>query len=117
VTLGEDPINPDRYFRNTEALDAIVPLRGKKLREIGSGYGISLAIMLQRFDVDAVALNRHRRVSMNHFNAAGRSWMGIISTARELSMPPASTFRLQTPLSRGFIRTTSWSTPRIPRRC
>jgi SAM-dependent methyltransferase len=56
VTLGEDHVNPDRYLRNIEALDEIVPLRGKKVLEIGSGYGVSLAIMLQSFHADAVGI-------------------------------------------------------------
>jgi SAM-dependent methyltransferase len=56
VTLGEDHVNPLRYLGNIEALDRLVPLKGKKLLEIGSGYGISLAIMLQSFHADAVGI-------------------------------------------------------------
>ncbi len=56
ATLGQDHINPSRYLCNIEALEAIVPLKGKKLLEIGSGYGISLALMLQKFQVDAVGV-------------------------------------------------------------
>jgi SAM-dependent methyltransferase len=56
AVLGRDHVNPERYLKNIETLNAQVPLRGKKLLEIGSGYGVSLALMLQRFDVDATGI-------------------------------------------------------------
>jgi SAM-dependent methyltransferase len=56
VVLGNDHVNPDRYLKNIEALNACVPLQGKKLLEIGSGYGVSLALMLKKFDVDATGV-------------------------------------------------------------
>jgi SAM-dependent methyltransferase len=55
-TLGRDHVNPDRYLKNIETLNAFVPLQGKKLLEIGSGYGVSLAVMLKIFDVDATGV-------------------------------------------------------------
>jgi SAM-dependent methyltransferase len=54
--LGRDHVNPLRYLRNIEALDREIPLAGKKLLEIGSGFGVSLAIMLKRFGVDAYGI-------------------------------------------------------------
>jgi ubiquinone/menaquinone biosynthesis C-methylase UbiE len=56
VVLGNDHVNPERYLKNIEILNAHLPLKGKKLLEIGSGYGISLALMLQRFGVDAIGV-------------------------------------------------------------
>lgn len=55
-TLGRDHINPVRYLHNIEAIDEETPLAGKKLLEIGSGFGLSLALMLKRFDVDAYGI-------------------------------------------------------------
>jgi SAM-dependent methyltransferase len=55
-TLGRDHVNPDRYLLSIEALNALVPLRGKKLLEIGSGYGVSLALMLKNFHADAMGI-------------------------------------------------------------
>lgn len=54
--LGRDHVNPLRYLRNIEALDREIPLAGKRLLEIGSGFGVSLAIMLKRFGVDAYGI-------------------------------------------------------------
>jgi SAM-dependent methyltransferase len=54
--LGRDHVNPQRYLRNIEALDREIPLAGKKLLEIGSGFGVSLAIMLKRFGADAYGI-------------------------------------------------------------
>jgi SAM-dependent methyltransferase len=54
--LGNDHVNPDRYIKNIETLNALVPLRGKKLLEIGSGYGVSLALMLKVFGADATGV-------------------------------------------------------------
>ncbi len=56
VILGNDHVNPARYLENIETLNASVPLRGKKLLEIGTGYGVSVALMLQRFRVDAIGV-------------------------------------------------------------
>jgi ubiquinone/menaquinone biosynthesis C-methylase UbiE len=56
VVLGHDHVDPDRYFKNIETLNAHLPLQGKKLLEIGSGYGVSLALMLQRFGVNAMGV-------------------------------------------------------------
>jgi SAM-dependent methyltransferase len=70
VTLGNDHVNPDRYLRNIETLNQQVPLRGKRLLEIGSGYGISLALMLQRFDVDAVGIEPASEGFDESFNCA-----------------------------------------------
>jgi SAM-dependent methyltransferase len=70
ATLGNDHVNPDRYLRNIEALNQQVPLRGKRLLEIGSGYGISLALMLQRFNVDAVGIEPASKGFDESFNCA-----------------------------------------------
>lgn len=54
--IGRDHVDPDRYRRNIEALDRVVPLANRKLLEIGSGFGVSLAIMLKEFAVDAYGI-------------------------------------------------------------
>jgi len=54
--LGDDHVNPQRYLRNIEALDAAVALHGKRVLEIGAGYGVSLALMLKHFHADAVGV-------------------------------------------------------------
>ena len=54
--LGQDHVNPTRYFKIVEALDREIPLAGKKLLEIGSGFGVSLAVMLKQFAVDAYGI-------------------------------------------------------------
>jgi SAM-dependent methyltransferase len=54
--LGRDHVNPARYLRNVEALNKEIPLAGKKLLEIGSGFGVSLALMLKRFEVDGYGI-------------------------------------------------------------
>jgi SAM-dependent methyltransferase len=56
VTLGDDHVNPARYRANIQALNECVPLAGKKLLEIGAGYGVSLALMIAEFGVDAVGI-------------------------------------------------------------
>jgi len=56
TVLGRDHVNPTRYFKIVEALDREVPLSGKKLLEIGSGFGVSLAVMLKQFNVDAYGI-------------------------------------------------------------
>jgi len=56
AVLGRDHVDPLRYFKNIEALNREIPLAGKKLLEIGSGFGVSLAIMLKRFGVDAYGI-------------------------------------------------------------
>jgi SAM-dependent methyltransferase len=56
VTLGHDHVDPKRYLKNIETLNTLLPLQGKKLLEIGSGYGVSLALMLQRFGVNATGV-------------------------------------------------------------
>ncbi|HEX3848281.1 MAG TPA: class I SAM-dependent methyltransferase [Steroidobacteraceae bacterium] len=54
--LGDDHVNPGRYLENIRTLDAVADLRGKKVLEIGVGYGVSLAIMLKQFGADAVGV-------------------------------------------------------------
>lgn len=54
--LGSDHVDAARYRRNIEALDAELPLAGKKLLEIGSGFGVSLAVMTRDFNVDAYGI-------------------------------------------------------------
>lgn len=56
TVLGNDHVNPMRYFKIIEALDREIPLAGKKLLEIGSGFGVSLAVMLKQFEVDAYGI-------------------------------------------------------------
>jgi SAM-dependent methyltransferase len=56
VILGSDHVDPRRYLENIEALDACVALRGKTLLEIGSGYGVSLAIITKQFHADATGI-------------------------------------------------------------
>jgi SAM-dependent methyltransferase len=54
--LGRDHVNPERYLRNIQNLAVETPLAGKTLLEIGSGFGISLALMLKYFSVDAYGI-------------------------------------------------------------
>ena len=54
--VGRDHVAPDRYRGNIEALDRQVPLAHKKLLEIGSGFGVSLAVMTMEFAVDAYGI-------------------------------------------------------------
>jgi len=54
--LGRDHVDPERYRRNIEALDRETPIAHAKLLEIGCGFGVSLAIMLKEFDVDAYGI-------------------------------------------------------------
>jgi hypothetical protein len=56
VILGNDHVDPRRYLENIEALNACVALRGKTLLEIGSGYGVSLAIITKQFHADATGI-------------------------------------------------------------
>jgi SAM-dependent methyltransferase len=56
TVLGRDHVNPERYLKIVEALDREIPLAGKKLLEIGSGFGVSLAVMLKQFKVDAYGI-------------------------------------------------------------
>lgn len=51
--LGRDHVDIERYRRNITALDREIPLANAKLLEIGSGFGVSLALMLKEFNVDA----------------------------------------------------------------
>jgi SAM-dependent methyltransferase len=56
TVLGRDHVSPTRYYKIVEALDREIPLAGKKLLEIGSGFGVTLAVMLKQFDVDAYGI-------------------------------------------------------------
>jgi len=56
TTLGKDHVNPTRYEENIALLNSCVPLVGKKLLEIGTGYGISLALILIHYGADAVGI-------------------------------------------------------------
>jgi SAM-dependent methyltransferase len=53
---GRDHVNPTRYFQNIVTLNGEIPLAGKKLLEIGCGFGIGLGLMLKHFDVDAYGI-------------------------------------------------------------
>ncbi len=52
-TLASDFLNLDRCRARMELLDRHSPLRGKKMLEIGSGYGTNLATCILDYDVDA----------------------------------------------------------------
>lgn len=71
VTLGRDHVNPERYRKNIEALDVEIPLAGKKLLEIGCGYGVGLAVMLKSFDVDAYGIEPNSEGFGSSFSCAG----------------------------------------------
>ncbi len=57
---GSDPkvaiadfLNPQKSIRAAGLLEKYVPLREKKLLEIGSGYGTNIAVWINHFNVDA----------------------------------------------------------------
>ena len=51
-TLVTDMLNPMRPIRAHEILSRYVDTRGKKILEIGSGYGVSLVSWTKKFDLD-----------------------------------------------------------------
>jgi SAM-dependent methyltransferase len=54
--LGSAHVDPERYLKNIEALNQRFPIFGKQVLEIGSGFGISLAVMLKQFGADAYGI-------------------------------------------------------------
>lgn len=56
VTLGRAHIDPEKYLSSIRRMNEQVPLRGKRILEIGAGYGISLALLLKLYDADAIGV-------------------------------------------------------------
>jgi len=51
-TLATDFLDLARCIKRTQELDEYVPIRGKKLLDIGSGYGTNLATCIAVFGAD-----------------------------------------------------------------
>ena len=68
--LGRDHVSPTRYIKNIDELNAVVSLSGKRVLEVGSGFGISLALMLQSFGADAYGIEPGSEGFSSSFQAA-----------------------------------------------
>lgn len=53
-----DHVDPKRMLRSGEILERFVSLRGKKLLEIGSGYGVNLATWIKKYQLDGYGTER-----------------------------------------------------------
>lgn len=51
-TTAEDQLDVDKALTRVEALRKLAPIDGKKLLEIGSGYGTNLAVFVKDFGID-----------------------------------------------------------------
>jgi len=55
---ARDHLDVVKPFRKAQLLERFTPLHGKKLLEIGSGYGTNLAIWIKYFDMDGLGTER-----------------------------------------------------------
>ena len=51
-TTAKDQLDVDKALTRVEALRKLAPIEGKKLLEIGSGYGTNLAVFVKDFGID-----------------------------------------------------------------
>jgi len=71
--LAKDMLNPDKAVKHLETLKRYADVRGKRLLEIGSGYGTNLIVWIKHFDVDAVGIEPE-----------GEGFSSTIEVSREL---------------------------------
>lgn len=55
---ARDHVNPDQALKNGRIIERFVSLEGKKLLEIGSGYGVNLAAWIKKYHVDGYGTER-----------------------------------------------------------
>lgn len=55
---AHDHVDSKRMLRSGEILERFVPLQGKKLLEIGSGYGVNLATWIKKYQLDGYGTER-----------------------------------------------------------
>ena len=55
---ARDHLDVVRPIKKAQILECFIPLRGKKLLEIGSGYGTNLAVWIQQYEVDGYGTER-----------------------------------------------------------
>ena len=49
---ADDHLDTKKAFSRVEALQKLTPLQGKKLLEVGSGFGVNLAVFVKDFGID-----------------------------------------------------------------
>lgn len=67
---ARDHIDPARPMRAALVLEEFTPLRGKKLLEIGSGFGINLATWIKMYGVDGFGTERDAEGFGSSFKAS-----------------------------------------------
>ena len=55
---ARDHVKPGQALKNAEILEKFVSLRGKKLLEIGAGFGLNLATWIKAYQVDGYGTQR-----------------------------------------------------------
>lgn len=69
ATAG-DHVHLKRMLRSGEILERFVSLQGKKLLEIGSGYGVNLAAWVKKYDLDGYGTERDTEGFASSFKAS-----------------------------------------------
>jgi SAM-dependent methyltransferase len=67
---ARDHTNPHRAVRAGQLLEKFTPLQGKKLLEIGSGYGANLAFWIKRYHLDGFGTERDTEGFGSSFKAS-----------------------------------------------
>jgi SAM-dependent methyltransferase len=67
---ARDHLGTVRPFKKGKLLETFTPLRGKKLLEIGSGYGTNLAVWIKEFELDGYGTERDTEGFGSSFKAS-----------------------------------------------
>jgi SAM-dependent methyltransferase len=67
---GRDHTDPGKAVKKGELLERFTPLQGKKLLEIGSGYGTNLATWIKRYQLDGFGTERDSEGFASSFKAS-----------------------------------------------
>ena len=51
-----DHLNPDKCIKHAELLERYAPMAGKRVLEVGSGYGTALAVFVKKYGANAVGI-------------------------------------------------------------
>jgi SAM-dependent methyltransferase len=67
---ARDHLDTERPYRAARILEGFTPLRGKKLLEIGSGFGITLATWIKEYGIDGLGTERDAEGFGSSFRAS-----------------------------------------------
>ena len=100
-TTAKDQLDVDKALTRVEALRKLAPIEGKKLLEIGSGYGTNLAVFVKDFGIDGYGVEpdgegfgRSYASSRELFTANGLDANRIVAAVGEALPFPDQSFDL-----------------------